>query len=260
MEYADVCIKCQNRHLNEVKKTDWKVICSGIPKSLWEKNHYPLEEIISAEEYFALEEDELISLHYKYNKTLWAKDNINWSTFNEKRNFDQYYQKELLLCTAKRKVGRLGRRMGKCISEETFIQTKEKGLIKSKYLTPGISVLTFDTEQKKYLWTNNWIKHNNGIKKIFKLSTRLGSEDIVTDNHPYYKATKNGLEWVELKDLKAGDKIVSIKDYKKLIKDFSEEKIPYEKGIIPDQVWNSNLESLSEWVGLLMNDYFNFNR
>ena len=260
MEYADVCIKCQNRHLNEVKKTDWKVICSGIPKSLWEKNHYPLEEIISAEEYLALEEDELISLHYKYNKILWAKDNINWSTFNEKRNFDQYYQKELLLCTAKRKVGRLGRRMGKCISEETFIQTKEKGLIKSKYLTPGMSVLTFDTEQKKYLWTNNWIKHNNGIKKIFKLSTRLGSEDIVTDNHPYYKATENGLEWVELKDLKIGDKIVSIKDYKELIKDFSKEKIPYEKGIIPDQVWNSNLASLSEWVGLLMNDCFNFNR
>ena len=181
MEYADVCVQCQNRHLNDVKKPDWKVICSGIPKSLWEKGYFPLDEIIEPEEYFDLTEDELISLHYKYNKILWAKDSINWSTFNEKRNFDQYYQKELLLCTAKRKVGRLGRRMGKCISEETFIQTKEKGLIKSKNLTKGMSVLTFDTEQKKYLWTDNWIKHNNGIKKIFKLTTRFGNSDIVTN-------------------------------------------------------------------------------
>ena len=261
MEYADVCVQCQNRHLNDVKKPDWKVICSGIPKSLWEKSYFPLDEIIKPEEYFDLSEDELISLHYKYNKILWAKDSINWSTFNEKRNFDQYYQKELLLCTAKRKVGRLGRRMGKCISEETLIQTKEKGLIKSKFLVDDMSILTFDQETKKYSWTNKWIKHNNGIKKVFKLSTRLGNEDFVTSNHPYYKATANGLEWVELKDLKVGDKIVSIKHYKDLIPTNNNfEKIKYVKNEIPDSIWTANEFQIKNWVSDLMDDCFNFNR
>ena len=113
MEYANICIECQKRHLKEVKKPSFDVICSGIPKKLWEENHFPLEEIIDKETYFSLTEDEIVGLQYKYNKALWAKDCINWSTFNEKRNFEQFYQKELLLCTAKRKVGRLGRRMGK---------------------------------------------------------------------------------------------------------------------------------------------------
>ena len=215
IEYADVCIKCQNRHLNEINKPSWDVICSGIPKSLWEQNHYPLEEIIGSEEYFDLTEDEIISLHYKYNKMLWAKDAINWSTYNEKRDFDQYYQKELLLCTAKRKVGRLGRRMGKCLSKNSLILTKEKGLIKVKDLIPGMSLMTFDEKIKDFKFTDNWKKWDNGIKPIFKLETRLGNIDYVTDNHPYYKFTENGLEWVEVKDLKPGDRIAAAKTYEK---------------------------------------------
>ena len=259
MEYADVCIKCQNRHLNEIKKPSWEVVCSGIPKSLWDNGHYPLEDVIGSDEYFDLTEDEIISLHYKYNKMLWAKDSINWSTYNEKRDFEQYYQKELLLCTAKRKVGRLGRRMGKCISENTLIQTKEKGLIHSKFLEPGMHILTFSQSRKKFLWTSKWIKHNNGIKKTFKLTTRLGSIDTVTDNHPYFKATEKGLEWAELKDLKIGDKIVSIKSYESLIENFEHKKIKYKKGIIPDEIWMSDKESVSEWLSHFIDDNVNFN-
>ena len=87
MEYADVCVQCQNRHLNDVKKPDWKVICSGIPKSLWEKGYFPLDEIIEPEEYFDLSEDELISLHYKYNRNTCQKLALNMSNYRYSATF-----------------------------------------------------------------------------------------------------------------------------------------------------------------------------
>ena len=228
MEYANICVECQKRHLKEVKKSSFDIICSGIPKKLWEENHFPLEEIIDKETYFSLTEDEIVGLQYKYNKALWAKDCINWSTFNEKRNFEQFYQKELLLCTAKRKVGRLGRRMGKCLAENSLILTKEKGLIPVSKLNNNLSLMTFDENLKDFKWTKKWTKWENGIKPTFKLQTRLGNIDYVTDNHPYYKFTENGLEWVEVKDLKIGDRIVAAKSYEKLYNEKSKDE-NYEK-------------------------------
>ena len=265
MEYADTCIKCQERHLKVINKPSWEVECTGIPKQLWENNYYPLEEMIGADAYFDLSEEELITLHYKYNKMLWAKDAINWSTYNEKRDFDQYYQKELLLCTAKRKVGRLGRRMGKCLSKNSLILTKEKGLIKVKDLKPGMSLMTFDEKIKDFKFTDNWQKWKNGIKPIFKLKTRLGNIDYVTDNHPYYKFTEKGLEWIEVKDLKPGDKIVAAKSYKKLYN--FEDELEYNEQMIledlkyfnknnkvPDELWSRNNQNVVKFLSAVFDN------
>lgn len=114
VEYADICYKCQESHYNRKGFVDgeFPVVCKGIPKRLIDEKYYPLEEIYG-DLYYQLTGEQKIQLQYKNNKIMWAKDMLNWSPHNPKRDCWQGYQEEMLTCTALRKVGRLGRRMGK---------------------------------------------------------------------------------------------------------------------------------------------------
>ena len=112
MEVSEVCFKCQKRHLFEVKKGTWQVRCDYISKELFEDGYYPLEKVLPEEEYSSLTLDDKIQLQYRFNKLLWAKHKLDWSVYNSKRKQDQFWQKETLLCSAKSKVCRFGRRMG----------------------------------------------------------------------------------------------------------------------------------------------------
>ena len=55
---------------------------------------------------------------------------LNWTPYNKHREFYQEYQKKMLLCTSLRKVGRLGRRLGKTevavIDSLHFANTEEE--------------------------------------------------------------------------------------------------------------------------------------
>ena len=48
---------------------------------------------------------------------------------------------------------------------------------------------------------------NNGIKPCLRITTRLGSKLVVTENHPFRKLQ----EWADAKDLVVGDKIASLR-------------------------------------------------
>ena len=135
MEYAQFCYECQKKQLSQKGGDEFEVACKGIPKKLLEEKYYPLEEIYTEEEYSMLSEEEKIELQYKNNKILWAKEKLNWSPLNTKRNnLWQWYQEEMLCCTALKKVGRLARRMGKTeilvvdalhYSDTTFIKNPQ---------------------------------------------------------------------------------------------------------------------------------------
>ncbi|MGL5709808.1 MAG: hypothetical protein ACRCW9_03080 [Cetobacterium sp.] len=110
-EICEHCIECQRRHTKQIRK-EWKVKCKGIPKELWEDGYYPLEKVLEPEIYSSLTEEDKIRLQYKNNILLWAEHKLGWSPYNPKRKCYQFWQKEMLLCTSKSLVGRLGRRMG----------------------------------------------------------------------------------------------------------------------------------------------------
>ena len=113
-EYADICYQCQQHHLQTkgFEDGEFPVVCKGIPKSLIDDKYYPLEEVYK-ELYDDLTLEQKVQLQYKNNKLKWAKDMLSWSPYNPKRECWQGYQEEMLCCTALRKTGRLGRRMGK---------------------------------------------------------------------------------------------------------------------------------------------------
>ena len=114
-QYSDICVKCQQRHYNSKgfdKEGNFPVDCKGIPKRLDEEGYYPLEDVYG-EEYDKLTIKEKVQLQLKNNPLLWAEKMLNWTPYNDKREFYQWYQKEMMLCTSLRIAGRLGRRMGK---------------------------------------------------------------------------------------------------------------------------------------------------
>lgn len=198
---ADMCKKCIRKQIKT--KGSWKIECNPIPKELEEKNYFPIEKLLTKEEYNKLTEEELVEIQLSNNKLLWAKEFLDWSIIHPKRNFEQYYQKEILLCTAKNRVGRLGRRLGKCVSEDTLILTSNRGLVPAKKILTTDLLISYDLKSKKIFPTKNFAITNNGYKECLKITTESGKYDIVTKNHPYLIKGK----WKEASELKNGDKI-----------------------------------------------------
>jgi hypothetical protein len=112
-EIADQCVSCIKEHKEQKGKFQTK--CQGIPKTLMnsEKPYYPLEKVVPPEIYNTFTEGAVSEAQVKNNKLLWAKEYLNWSTYNTEREFDQWYQRLMLNCTAQKKVFRCGRRIGK---------------------------------------------------------------------------------------------------------------------------------------------------
>lgn len=137
-EIADICKECQKRHLKNKKK--WGIKCKGISKRLYEEDYYPTEETLDHEIYTQLTDDEKVELQLKNNILLWAKEKLGWSPYNPKREFYQFYQKDMLLCNALRQVGRLGRRLGKSeaivIKALHFIDTSDLNNAQVTIVTP----------------------------------------------------------------------------------------------------------------------------
>ena len=212
-EIADMCKRCIKEHIKQ--KGKFEVKCTPVPKNMEveEDAIYPLDKVLGEQTYSKLPEDVKISMQLSKNKLLWAKECLGWSPYNKVREFYQFYQREYLLCTAKNKVMRFGRRLGKCIEENSFVTTYNRGPIRAKYLNHNDELLTFDEKTKKITHTKLWTKTDNGVKECIEIITETGKKDTVTTNHPYYVYRKNNFEWVEAKDLKVGDLVYIAKNY-----------------------------------------------
>ena len=111
-ELADYCKICIKEH--KELKGSFKTGCKGIPKTLMgDMPYFPLNSILPNNLEDQISDELKAELQVKNNKLLWAKEYLNWSTYNKEREFDQWYQKLMLNCTAKKKVFRCGRRVGK---------------------------------------------------------------------------------------------------------------------------------------------------
>lgn len=144
-----------------------------------------------------------------------AKDPVKWAqaclrTFNPSTKkvepwTARWYQVEMLRDKSVKKVYRCGRRIGKCLPGDTRIfnpLTGERITVKELYDKGNAHLLTMTDDYKlKEHYTNEI--YDNGIKPVFRLTTKSGRHIEATGNHPMFTAKG----WIPIDDLKAGDKV-----------------------------------------------------
>lgn len=144
---------------------------------------------------------------------LFAKHFFNWEA--------RWYQVEMLRSKSLRKVARAGRRIGKCLHKDSRVMTSSGPVPVEKLFSMKHrpSILTFDEKTQKILETSRYIVMNNGVKPVYKLTTKSGRTNIVTGNHPFLVIGEEGsLDWKELDELEVGSRIAAPSSYKGLIK------------------------------------------
>lgn len=158
-------------------------------------------------------QEDLAMIQILGDPVTWAKVTLNWEA--------RTYQADVLRDTSNRIVLRQGRRSGKCLSEESKVIT-DKGPIKVKDLfsmdeSSRPAIVTFDENTHKMGTTKNYHVFTNGVKPLFRLRTKTGRVNVITDNHPFLVIEDGKLTWKELKDLSVGDRIASPSSYQGLI-------------------------------------------
>lgn len=142
-------------------------------------------------------------------------DPIKWAqaflrTFNPKTKkiepwTARWYQVEMLRDKHTRKVYRCGRRIGKCLPGHVRIydpNTGERVPVEELYKKGKAHIVTMTEDYKLSPHFTNEIL-DNGIKEVFRVTTKTGRHIDATGNHPFFTAKG----WVAIDNLKPGDKI-----------------------------------------------------
>lgn len=117
----------------------------------------------------------------------------------------RWYQKEMLRDGSKKRVYRCGRRTGKCLTEDDVIidyKTGERVTVKELYKKRKANLVTLTEDYKLTGNFTNEIK-DNGIKEVFRVTTKTGRSIDATGNHPLF----TGRGWEEIDSLHVGDKV-----------------------------------------------------
>lgn len=123
-------------------------------------------------------------------------------------------------------VWQLSTNSGKCVTKDTILTTS-RGLmtVEDLFKLNGTPISDNDTQVKEYLFKDSTELVNrygalekpsaltsNGVKEVRKITTDLGTESKVTENHPLL-VLEDGDEiiWKQSKDIKAGDVLAIVK-------------------------------------------------
>ena len=190
-----------------------------------------------------------------HSVVLWSYVYINWTA--------RKYQETILEQgkIAKKLVLRLGRRLGKCLPGDVLIQdskTGERKTVKELYNNKCANVFSINNNEKLVANSTNVI-FENGIKKVYELTTKNGRVIRATDNHPFYTPTG----YIELGDLKSGDSIAIACNYQPTnpididydeIKQLANE-ILYKKDVnsINDKIFKAKNKDIASFLSLLYN-------
>ena len=142
-------------------------------------------------------------------------DPIKWAqaflrTFNPKTKKIEpwtasWYQVEMLRDEHTRKVYRCGRRIGKCLPGHVRIydpNTGERVRVDELYKRGKAHIVTMTEDYKLSPHFTNEIL-DNGIKEVFRVTTKTGRHMDATGNHPLFTAKG----WVAIDNLKPGDRV-----------------------------------------------------
>ena len=117
----------------------------------------------------------------------------------------RWYQVEMLRDKSVRKVYRCGRRIGKCIPGHTRVfnpKTGERVTAEELYKQGRAHFVTMTDDYKMSPHFTNEIT-DNGIKEVFRVTTKSGRHIDATGNHPLFTAKG----WQAIDFLKPGDKV-----------------------------------------------------
>lgn len=117
----------------------------------------------------------------------------------------RWYQVEMLRDKHTRKVYRCGRRIGKCLPGHVRIydpNTGERVRVDELYKRGKAHIVTMTEDYKLSPHFTNEIL-DNGIKEVFRITTKTGRHIDATGNHPFFTAKG----WVAIDNLKPGDRV-----------------------------------------------------
>lgn len=117
----------------------------------------------------------------------------------------RWYQVEMMRDRSTKKVYRCGRRIGKCLPGDTKIldpNTGERVPVEVLYNRGKAHLVTMKDDYKLSPHFTNEIL-DNGIKEVFRVTTKTGRHIDATGNHPLFTAKG----WQAIDFLKPGDKV-----------------------------------------------------
>lgn len=117
----------------------------------------------------------------------------------------RWYQVEMMRDRSVRKVYRCGRRIGKCLPGHTRIYDPTTGNrvpVEELYKSKKAHLVTMTNDYKLTPHFTNEIL-DNGIKEVFRVTTKTGRHIDATSNHPLFTAKG----WTAIEYLKTGDKV-----------------------------------------------------
>lgn len=139
---------------------------------------------------------------------LWAQTFLR--TFDPKQKkivpwVARWYQVEMLRDKSTRKVYRCGRRIGKCLPGHTRVydpKTGERVPVEELYKRGKAHLVTMTDDYKLSPHFTNEIL-DNGIKEVFRVTTKTGRHIDATANHPLFTAKG----WTAIEYLQPGQKV-----------------------------------------------------
>lgn len=291
----ELCTFCVSDYIkkHKVKKGGkFETECSGIPK-VYIKDH-----ILSA-----LGEDNELTVS-SLDPVTWAKVYLDWHCLdpdgevwkrkskegtlppnaafydeddpvcverakNGKSIFHRPYQAEMLRCSSKYKVFRIGRQAGKCLVSGTMVLMADGSLRPIEALKDGDMVLGLDDDYK--FISAKAYKQSNGVKPVAKLELMDGREIEGSLNHPFLVRRKLGREttgkrrviledeWVELGNLSPGDMVAVPRNVGEIGSDSSKElhKISLLGLMLSDGNLTSNNCRFSNVNEIILNEFKN---
>ena len=158
---CQACIKRQlekyDGYVDEDGNTygEFSIQCRGIPEQHIDEG---LAKTLTDEQ-----RQEIIGL---FDPVVWAE---NWCKLPDGSPWvARWYQADILRCTARRRVTRLGRRVGKCLEEGTQIMTPS-GPVEIQNLRPGDMVYAYDVETDSVFPAPVKALHDQGLQEVVDL-------------------------------------------------------------------------------------------
>jgi intein/homing endonuclease len=144
---------------------------------------------------------------------------------------------------------------GRCLHPKSKIYTVNS-IKEIKDIVKGDKVWTFNIEENKYELANVLNTINNGIKKLYKVSTQ-NNEILATSNHPIlmWDFEQNKPDYKQVKDIKVGDYVCS---YKKAEIKLSNPKLNKNIFKLGPHDWKCDLNSLDTFPEIVTPEFARF--
>lgn len=202
------CIKSYKSKHSLKPGQQFQIRCDGIPK-----DHIPLPVLNT------IPVKERSMARAMVDPVEWAAQTLDWHCFDPdgevwlRKNPDEYwawkeanpdkdilghsryhrpYQAEMLRCTSKRKVFRVGRQSGKCLVSGTLIQMADGTHKAIEDIQDGDLVVSITDDYKSVV--NKAYRACNGTKPTYRITLMDGREIEATGNHPFLSRKRIGRE------------------------------------------------------------------